>query len=324
MNDFVFQKIIIYKGHNKIRFFGGFMYLYMITNLVNNKRYIGITNDYKKRWVNHKCCNDTSMAIARAIKKYGVENFKFEVLLSGIPIDKIDEYEMEYIKKYNTLITNGHGYNISTGGRYFQGVTKNQRGANNGNAHLTEEEVRYIKSHRNQPEYVLYDLFSEKLSYGAFKNIYTDKTYKDIRPTVPMYPYNIEFSGQFTGNNKLDYGEVVELRKKYAAHIPWRVAYQDYQDIYPDQWTFWAIYNGDTYRLVMPEVFTEENKKAHTAIRAPKGERNRHAKLTWDNVRQIRYDYEHHILTRKELQKRYSQVSSATINAILRYQTWKE
>ena len=37
-----------------------------------------------------------------------------------------------------------------------------------------------------------------------------------------MYPYNLEFSNQFTSNNKLDYYEVVELRKKYAQHVPWR------------------------------------------------------------------------------------------------------
>lgn len=300
------------------------MYLYLITNLINKKRYIGVTNNYKKRWANHKCCNDPDMVLARAIKKYGVENFKFEVLLSGIPIDKIDEYEQQYIEKYNTLVENGRGYNVSKGGLAFKGVSKNQQGADNGNAHLSEEEVRYIKSHRDIPEYVLYEQFADKLSYGAFKKVYLDKTYKDIRPTVQVYPYNVEFSGQFTGNNKLDYDEVVELRKMYAQRIPWKDAYVHYKDRYPDQWTFWAIYNGATYRLVMPEVFTEENKKAHTQIRAPRGERNRHAKLTWEDIHKIRYDYEHQIKTRKELQNQYSCVTPTTINNILAYKTWKE
>jgi predicted GIY-YIG superfamily endonuclease len=30
------------------------MYVYLITNLINNKKYIGITNNYKKRWSNEK------------------------------------------------------------------------------------------------------------------------------------------------------------------------------------------------------------------------------------------------------------------------------
>ena len=32
------------------------MYVYKITNQINNKIYIGITNNYKKRWSN-ECCN---------------------------------------------------------------------------------------------------------------------------------------------------------------------------------------------------------------------------------------------------------------------------
>lgn len=31
------------------------MYVYKITNTINNKVYIGITNNYKKRWSNEKC-----------------------------------------------------------------------------------------------------------------------------------------------------------------------------------------------------------------------------------------------------------------------------
>lgn len=60
--------------------------------------------------------------------------------------------------------------------------------------------------------YVLYDDFSDKISYEAFKDIYNDKTYKNIKPTVECYPYNIEFSSQFS-SSKIDYPDIVELRK---------------------------------------------------------------------------------------------------------------
>lgn len=301
------------------------MYLYLITNLINNKKYIGVTNNPKKRWENHKCCNSPTMAIAQAIKKYGKDNFKFEVLLSNIPIDKIDEYEEEYIKKYHTHISGGKGYNISHGGKYFKGIDKiDSSGEKNNNAHLTKEEVEYIKSHRNLPMYVLYDDYSEKISYNAFRKIYHDQTYKNIPPIVDEYPYNLEFSGQFASTGKLSLDEVIELRKQYANHIPWKIAYQKYKDMYPDQWTFWNIYNGNNYKLVMPEVFTEENKKAHTKIKSSAGEKNGRAILTWEDVNQMRYDFENGIKTRKEIQQKYSQVSSATINNILKYGTWKK
>lgn len=50
-------------------------YLYVITNLVNGKQYVGITINPKKRWIFH-CCHQTQV-IGRAIRKYGKENFQF-------------------------------------------------------------------------------------------------------------------------------------------------------------------------------------------------------------------------------------------------------
>ena len=77
------------------------MYLYQITNLINNKVYIGQTNNITKRWSNHKCCNSPDMVIAKAIKKYGIENFKFEVLYRNVPIEEIDELERKTILEKN-------------------------------------------------------------------------------------------------------------------------------------------------------------------------------------------------------------------------------
>lgn len=299
------------------------MYLYMITNNINNKKYIGITNNPSKRWANHKCGNSPTMAIAQAIKKYGKENFTFEILKSNIPIDEIDKYEQIYIKKYHTHVSENRGYNISHGGRYFQGVVQNTQGENNPNAHLTKEEVQYIKSHRNIPMYVLYEDYAEKITYQAFRDIYRDKTYKNIKPTVAEYPYNNEFSAQFATTGKLCYNEVVELREKYNQQIPWREVYEDYKEVYPNEMSFWNIYNGNRYKLVMPEVFTEENKKAHRSIKAS-GENNTKAKLTWKQVDKIRYEFEHEIKTRKELQEEYNFVTPHSINNILRYATWNK
>lgn len=214
------------------------MYLYLITNLINNKKYVGITNDYKKRWSNHKCGNSPSMAIAKAIKKYGVDNFKFEVLLSNIPIEEIDEYEIKYIIKYNSHVSNGHGYNISRGGRYNIENTSHD-GEANGNSKITDEEALYIKEHRCLPMYVLYDDFCEKIGYQAFRDIYNDKTFKHIKTNVQPYPHNRDFSSQFSTTGKLTYPEVVNLRKQYNQGVYWKNAYtEDYKVIYPNEMSF--------------------------------------------------------------------------------------
>lgn len=298
------------------------MYLYLITNLINNKKYIGITNDYKTRWMNHKCNNNPTMAIAKAIKKYGVENFKFEVLLSNIAIEDIDDLEREYIEKYQSHVSTGKGYNVSKGGRYNINNSIHI-GVENGRALLTEEEVEYIKSHRDQPMYVLYDFVSEKISYEAFRNIYNDKTYKNIKPTVDPYPYNRDFSSQFATTAKLEYPQVIELREQYKKGIYWRDAYTpEYQEIYPDEMSFWNVYNGNRYKYVMPEVFTPELKHLHSGV-SHSGENNGRSKLTKEDVIKMRKEFESGEKTRKELQEEYNFVSSATVNSVLRYQTWK-
>ena len=294
------------------------MYVYQITNLINGKLYIGITNNYKKRWSNHKSCNSPNMVICKAIKKYGVENFKFELLFKRLSLQEASEKEIELIASKNTLVPNG--YNVATGG--FSGRGVQRFGASNSNACLTDEEAQYIKDHRDIPEYVLYEDFSEKISYSAFKDIYLDKTYKNIRPHSEIYPFNLEFSNQFTSNNELDYDEVVDLRKKYQAKVYWRDAFKDYLDRFKDEWSFWNIYVGNKYKYVMPKIFTPELKAYHSGL-SKKGDLNGRAKLTWDDVHSIRQMHTQGI-SNSDIYKQYPQVSTTSIRNIINNKTWKE
>ena len=92
--------------------------IYLITNLINGKQYVGQTvKGYLKRWEGH-CSyaihkyNGYVQRIDRSIAKYGINNFKIE-LLETVPIELKDEKEIYYIKKYNTYES---GYNHTTGG----------------------------------------------------------------------------------------------------------------------------------------------------------------------------------------------------------------
>lgn len=55
----------------------------------------------------------SSYKIYNAINKYGSENFYVETLDDNIPIDELDQKEIEYIKKYNSY---ENGYNSTPGG----------------------------------------------------------------------------------------------------------------------------------------------------------------------------------------------------------------
>lgn len=88
--------------------------LYKITNLLNNKNYIGVTNrNPEVRFSEHKKASANSF-IGKAIQANGVQNFSFEILLTEIKDEDISNLECEYIKKYNSLLPNG--YNADLGG----------------------------------------------------------------------------------------------------------------------------------------------------------------------------------------------------------------
>lgn len=296
------------------------MYLYRITNIINNKKYIGITNNYKKRWSNHRCGNSKSMAIAKAIKKYGKENFFFEIIKKSLTLEEANQEETKYIELEHTLVPNG--YNISKGGGVIPAELSKHVGSSNGRALLTDEQAQYILDNRNLPEYVLYEEFSEIISYDAFRKIYLGKTYTNLTTNTPIYPFNLEFSCQFATTSKLEYDEVIILRQKYSEGIYWREVYKDYINLYPNEWDFWNIYNGNRYKLVMPEVFTLENKKKHSSFSKHSGSNNGRAKLTEEDVIKIRNLKEKENFNNSDIYKLYPQVSQTSIRNILNYKTW--
>lgn len=101
-------------------------YIYVITNNINGMQYIGQTIQLlNKRWNNHIFSskhivdNDNSY-LHRSMRKYKVENFSIKEIQEVHAKtkqelnDKLNELEIHYIEKYNTLKPNG--YNISPGG----------------------------------------------------------------------------------------------------------------------------------------------------------------------------------------------------------------
>ena len=97
------------------------MGIYKIENLINGKVYIGQSRDIKIRWRAHKDFafkqykNDGQryyLHLYNAIRKYGLENFSFEVI-EETSADKLNEREIYWIKYYNSY---ENGYNNTRGG----------------------------------------------------------------------------------------------------------------------------------------------------------------------------------------------------------------
>ena len=92
--------------------------IYKITNNINNKIYVGITNQgYKTRWYKH--CSDSirecGFPLHLAMRKHGIANFIIEIIDTANTIEELKEKEKYWIK---TLASNNRqiGYNLTEGG----------------------------------------------------------------------------------------------------------------------------------------------------------------------------------------------------------------
>lgn len=89
--------------------------IYKITNLINNKFYIGSAVNIKKRWKYHRRDfrrgKHHSTHFQRAWNKYGAENFKYEVLIR-CPKEYLLKLEQWFLDTY-TPWKNKIGYNVS-------------------------------------------------------------------------------------------------------------------------------------------------------------------------------------------------------------------
>lgn len=96
--------------------------IYAIKNIINDKIYIGQTiRTLGERWAGHRCdfmSGRKKTALYLAFNKYGIENFYIELIEDNIPYLMLDEKEIEYIRKYNSVSPNG--YNISFGGQSYK------------------------------------------------------------------------------------------------------------------------------------------------------------------------------------------------------------
>lgn len=106
--------------------------IYKITNLINNKIYIGqhVTTNV----------NDDYMGsgdhIKNAIKKYGIENFKKEIIAECSSFDEMNDLEGELVNQ--DFVNNPNTYNHAIGGTY---------GWKNCLKYKSEEEIQNIRKH---------------------------------------------------------------------------------------------------------------------------------------------------------------------------------
>lgn len=138
------------------------MIVYLITNKINNKRYVGITiRSIQERFSQHSNINiKNKSAINDAIRKYGKENFDVVQIDTASTLEELKQKEIYWIEKLGTF---QHEYNLTKGGDgmlgyKFKEITKEkikkssiERMKNEDvRKHLSEKTKQYFENHPEQ------------------------------------------------------------------------------------------------------------------------------------------------------------------------------
>lgn len=205
--------------------------IYKITNKINNHSYIGLSTHIEDRWNYHKnpynWKRESNKTLYKAIIKYGIDNFQFEVLEECSP-EQLDEKEKYYIELYDTYY---NGYNITSGG-------ENNQGDSHPRHKLTKKDVEDIRFRYDNLErrYDVYQLYKDRIGESGFSKIWKGETWKTVMMEV-YTPENKLYHLHDTGNQGSKNGRArlteqdvydIRLRRKQGEQL--KKVYEDYQD----------------------------------------------------------------------------------------------
>lgn len=151
-------------------------YIYKIENIINNKKYIGLTNNIIRRKSRHftdlKYNRHDNSFLQKEYNIYGKDNFNFSIIFQGdISSEEIGAKEKYYINFYDSY---KNGYNQNEGGNF---------GPSNGGSHLTKSDIFNILAvleFMTKPGQVLADIFEvSRTTINRIKKGISHNQYKE-------------------------------------------------------------------------------------------------------------------------------------------------
>ncbi len=210
-------------------------YIYLVTNIINNKCYIGKTNNKNIRWSQHKSkSKNNNSYFYNAIRKYGTQSFSFEIIKECETEEDAYEYERVLIELFS-LRNRKYGYNIIEGGsggskgykvkeslkQYF---SKKYVGTNSVRSKFLKEDIYNILNDYSSCNFTT-EFLSQKyncskstiiriISGKSYSNIEFDRSnFKEISKInkIKNTPHGINVK-----THKLSDNDVINIRKLYS------------------------------------------------------------------------------------------------------------
>jgi group I intron endonuclease len=262
-------------------------YIYVITNIINGKLYIGYSKDPHKRWIAHKAASNVKKPlqyIHRAMRKYNYNNFIFDIIEQHPTKTLCREAEIFYIAYFKFL--GQKLYNVTTGGEAASGLKHTE---------ATKEKMRqaslgkrYNLGYKHTPE------TKEKMGKAQRGRKHSDITKEKIRQNN-LGKKHAEESKEKISQSRLGFKHTEETRAKMSA-------------------------SKLGHKTNLSRKATVETKqKLHLLNR---GSKNNSAKLTDNQVIEIYTNFTiNKNITRQQLCDNYN-MSKSAISKILSGKTW--
>ncbi len=217
--------------------------IYKITNLINGNSYIGQSKNINFRLKTHfkkafiVDSDEYSKTLYKAIRKYGVDSFRTEVLeeLPNATRQQLNMRESYWISYYNTFSS---GYNETFGGDGVSGAL----GERHHNHKLASDDVIDIRKRWaacNESVQDIYNTYKDRIAKTGFKKIYTWQTWTHILPelntelarqwhkekAVELYSHK----GEANPRSKLTNEQVMAARMRFNNGETSKAIYEDYK-----------------------------------------------------------------------------------------------
>lgn len=271
------------------------MIIYSITNKVNGKRYIGLTNDFDRRKKEHirhlNNNNHFNVYLQRSWNKHSEYNFNFEIIEKDINPKNIEQKEIYYIEKYNSF---EEGYNLTTGGERGKSVHHDVR----------NKISKALKGNKLKEE------TKRKLSQINFGKVLSSETKNKISQS---------HSGENNYQNKITKSEGLKI---YDIYNNTNKTQKELSEEFPIcRRTIGRIVNGKHWTTKHLKPSKNKKHQGKHKARMIKGVNNPRAKITKKECLEIYKTYKEGNVTQKELSGIYK-VSIRTVFRIVNCKHW--
>ena len=222
-------------------------YIYGYRNKINNKWYVGQTAmSIEERHRLHlsgatnEKANDYNCLFHKKIREYGIDNFELVILEEVSDKQLLDEREQYWIKKKQSFIKDGFGYNMTTGGQQ----RKDSENYIDIRARFqTQEEINKVIEEIKDLNNSLTDLAKKyQVSLSLICSINTGKKYHQEKETYPLRQLKTKISKEVVENiitllkenySNKEIAELFQIDDDIIYRINYGKAHKQKNEIYP-------------------------------------------------------------------------------------------